>query len=259
MAIELSFAERRVLGVLVEKGFTTPDQYPLTLNGVVVGSNQKSCRDPLSFIDEEKALDSLESLRSKGFTVLVRSEGSRADRWKHRFGDALVLEAKEVAVLAELLLRGPQTDGELRQRAGRMRPIESLEEVEQILERLRARPEPLVEKLGPPARKRGVKYAHTFYPPAERPSDESSMSGSADAGSAEAAHATAAEAPVAADTGSSRAAAWAPPRAETSAPPPRPAPETAPDLGALLELRREIDSLRERVAELEATFVRLLK
>src|SRR5262245_28592036 len=172
MPVELSFAERRVLGVLIEKGFTTPDQYPLSINSVVVGSNQKSCREPMSSLDEGKVLDSLESLRLKGFTTLVRMEGSRVDRWKHRFGETLALEGKQVAVLAELFLRGPQTAGEIGQRAARMRPIENVDEAETILEGLCTRPDPLVERLGPPGRRRGVKFAHAFYPASERPQAE---------------------------------------------------------------------------------------
>ena len=169
MATELTFSERRVLGVLIEKSFTTPEQYPLSVNGVLVGSNQKSCREPASSLDEAAVLESLESLRHKGFTTLVR--GSRVDRWKQRFSETLLLEASESAILAELLLRGPQTDGEIRQRASRMRPLDGLEAVERVIESLSSRPEPLVQRLGPPGRKRGVKYAHTFYPPAEQPTD----------------------------------------------------------------------------------------
>ncbi|MGQ9592159.1 MAG: DUF480 domain-containing protein, partial [Planctomycetota bacterium] len=169
MGIELSFAERRVLGVLIEKGFTTPEGYPLTLNGVVVASNQKTCRDPVTSLDENEVLESLESLRAKGFAVLVRAEGSRADRWKHRAAERLEVEPKELAILAELLVRGPQTDGELRQRATRMVSLGELEEVDRILAGLASRPEPLVERLSAPEKRRGARYAHTLYPPSEMP------------------------------------------------------------------------------------------
>lgn len=256
MPVELNFNERRVLGVLIEKGFTTPEQYPLSLNSVVVGSNQKSCRDPMAFLDEEKALDSLESLQKKGFSTCVRTVGSRVDRWKHRFGETLTLDSKEVAILAELLLRGPQTEGELRQRASRMRPIETLEELEQQIESLLSRPDPLLIRLGPPGRARGVKYAHGFYPASERPTDEGS---SDDAGD----HATTEVA-----TASPRPAAQPPRPAPASSsyaegPPPdvhrAPAGAHGPSSGDVDELRHEIRALKDRVAELEATFVKFFK
>ena len=249
--LELSFAERRVLGVLIEKGFTTPEQYPLSLNAVVVASNQKSCRDPISNLDEEAALDSLDSLRKKGFATLVRMEGSRVDRWKHRFGETLGLNPKEVAVLAELLLRGPQTDGELRSRAARMTPLPDLDEVGRILESLAARPEPLVERLGPPGRRRGVKYAHRFYPPSEQPRDEGGETG------------------MEAEPAPYRREAPAPPHfaarhepagAAMASPPVAGGPAIAgADTDTVSALRREILSLRERVEELEATFVKFLR
>jgi uncharacterized protein YceH (UPF0502 family) len=243
MPIELSFNERRVIGVLIEKGFTTPEQYPLSLNSVVVGSNQKSCRDPMAYIDEEKALDSLESLQTKGFTTCVRTVGSRVDRWKHRFGETLALDSKEVAILAELFLRGPQTEGELRQRASRMRPIETLEELDRLMENLLVRPDPLIVRLGPPGRARGVKYAHCFYPQSERPVDD----GSSDESSEDTAAAPRATSPSSASSFSSAQVA--------------PRPESPPATGRadLDDLRSEIEKLKDRVSELEATFVKFLK
>jgi len=255
--LELSFAERRVLGVLIEKGFTTPEQYPLSLNAVVVASNQKSCRDPIANLDEEAALDSLEALRKKGLATLVRMEGSRVDRWKHRFGETLGLGPREVAIIAELLLRGPQTDGEIRSRAGRMTPLPDLDEVTRILESLGARPEPLVERLGPPGRRRGVKFAHRFYPPAEQPHDDGESN---------------AEADVASYRREATAPAQSPSRHEAEGPGGGYPAMAAGDAGftggadsagvdpdTVSALRREILSLRERVEELEATFVKFLR
>jgi uncharacterized protein YceH (UPF0502 family) len=257
MPPELSFSERRVLGVLIEKGFTTPEQYPLTLNGVVVGSNQKSCRDPASNLDEEAAMGTLESLRKKGFATLVRAEGSRADRWKHRFGETLVLNGKEMALLAELLLRGPQTDGELRQRAGRMVNYESLDEVSRLIEELSARPEPLIERITPPGRRRGVKYAHTFYPPAERPRDDREDVWDEVGAEASAPPSHARETPprpVATTAGAAPVATHAARgEAHTGF-----APAGAP-VAEVADLRREIASLKERVEELEATLVKILR
>jgi uncharacterized protein YceH (UPF0502 family) len=234
MSLELTFAERRLLGALIEKGLTTPEQYPLSLNSAVLAANQKSCRDPLSTLDESSVLQTLESLRQKGLATLVRSEGSRVDRWKHRVSEKFGLAGREAAVLAELLLRGPQTDGELRQRASRMAPLETLDDVARALEALRSLSEPLVERITPEGRRRGVKYAHTLYPPAERPHDDGP------AGPEEVVFVPAA----------------VPPPAATA--PPREMPERV-EGGALFDIQREIQSLKERVEELEATFVKFLR
>jgi hypothetical protein len=165
--VELSFNERRILGVLIEKGFTTPEQYPLTLNSLVTAANQKSCRHPVTQLNEDAILEALDKLRRKGLCSLVQPAGGRTNRWRHLVSDALEIEGIESALLAELLLRGPQTDGELRQNASRMADIASLEILHQAIEKLRSRPEPLIVRLGPEERRRGVRYAHTFYPAAE--------------------------------------------------------------------------------------------
>jgi len=167
--LSFSVEERRVLGVLVEKGYTTPDQYPLTLNAIVTGSNQKTCRDPLMQIDEVDAFEALDVLRQAGLALCVRSSGSRTDRYRHCVPDQLEIDAKGAAVLAELLLRGPQSDGELRQHASRMVPIRDLATLQSTLEALEAKS--MVRRLGPPGKKRGTRYAHTLYPEGEEPSD----------------------------------------------------------------------------------------
>jgi uncharacterized protein YceH (UPF0502 family) len=166
--MELTFEERRVIGTLVEKAHTTPEQCPLTLNSLMNGCNQKSCREPMAFLTEEVVLDTLESLRKKGLAVLVRSSASRVDRWKQSFAATLDLSSKETAVLTELLLRGAQTDGELRQRASRMVRLES-GEVGEVLGSLQSREQPLVARATAPGRKRGVKYDHLLYPEGEKP------------------------------------------------------------------------------------------
>ena len=167
MTLELSPNERRVLGVLLEKGFITPQQYPLTLNALVTGCNQKSCRNPLTSLDDNAILDTLDELRGKGLVSLVQTAGGRTDRWRHRIRDVIELSTPDAAVLTELLLRGPQTDGELRQNAKRMATIESLGALQTVLEGLMSREEALVVRLGPPQRRRGVRYAHVLYPTAE--------------------------------------------------------------------------------------------
>ncbi len=141
--------ECRVLGTLIEKALTTPAQYPLSLNSLVTGVSQKSNRDPVVEFDDERALTALEGLRSKGFVRDVSFTGSRVEKFRQTAGEALGLRAPELALLAELLLRGPQTVGELRARAGRMQPFESIEAVDATLAGLAGREEPLVRELAP--------------------------------------------------------------------------------------------------------------
>jgi uncharacterized protein YceH (UPF0502 family) len=170
--IELTPDEARVLGVLIEKAFTTPEQYPLTLNAVVNGSNQKNNRDPVMTMDETRAFDALESLREKKLVVRADMAGSRVNKFKHQAGEALHARPGEVAILAELLLRGPQTLGELRGRASRMQPFESIEAVKNMLAALMTREEPLVRELPPSPGSRAERYVQLLAPdahPAESP------------------------------------------------------------------------------------------
>lgn len=162
--IELTADEARVLGVLIEKAFTTPEQYPLTLNAVVNGANQKNNRDPVITMDEGRAFDALESLRAKKLVFRADMAGSRVNKFRHQTGDALHARPAEVAILAELLLRGPQTLGELRGRASRMQPFESVEAVRDMLNALMLRQEPLVRELAPTPGSRAEKYAQLLFP-----------------------------------------------------------------------------------------------
>src|SRR5215218_1675315 len=125
MADPLSPLERRVLGVLVEKALTAAVPEPLTLNAIVVGSNQKSNRDPITDVEEPEVDSALERLKAKG--LVFRIVGGRTERWRHNVYDAWKVSKAEAAFLAELLLRGPQTAAEARARASRMEPIESEE------------------------------------------------------------------------------------------------------------------------------------
>jgi hypothetical protein len=125
--------ECRALGTLIEKAMTTPGQYPLSLNGLVVGINQRSNRDPVVDFDEDRALHAVDGLRAKGLVRDVTFTGSRVEKFRHTAGEALELRAPELALLTELLLRGPQTVGELRGRASRMQVFDSLESVENVL------------------------------------------------------------------------------------------------------------------------------
>src|SRR3954463_16172569 len=115
--IELTPDESRVLGVLIEKDKTTPEQYPLSLNAIVNGANQKNNRDPATSMTDNQAFEALESLRGKGLVVRMEGPGMRVNKYRHNTQDVLRVPASQMAILAELLLRGPQTLGELRGRA----------------------------------------------------------------------------------------------------------------------------------------------
>jgi uncharacterized protein YceH (UPF0502 family) len=150
--------ERRVLGVMVEKAKTTPDVYPMSVNSLMTGSNQKSNRDPIMNVSEEDIENTLAALQTRGY--VTRIQGGRVERWRHNLYDIWSVNKVELAILAELLLRGPQTEGELRQRASRMEPIDDLDA-------LRAALKPLVERrlvqfLGPEGR-RGTLITHGFH------------------------------------------------------------------------------------------------
>ncbi len=162
--VPLAPRERRVLGVMVEKAKTTPEYYPLTLAALVTGCNQKSNRDPVTNYDSDDVEDTLHSLRQKGAAILVEG-GGRVPRWKHTLYEWLKVSKVELAVVAELMLRGPQTEGELRAHTSRMEPIADLPALQTILEALV--PRGLVQYLSPPGRKRGVFVAHGLYPPDE--------------------------------------------------------------------------------------------
>ncbi len=162
--VPLSPRERRVLGVMVEKAKTTPEYYPMTLAAIVTACNQKSNRDPVTNYDQDDVEEALQGLRKKGATILIEG-GGRVVRWKHNLYDWLKVSKVELAVLAELMLRGPQTEGDLRARASRMEPLADLGVLRAILEGLM--PRKLVHFLSPPGQKRGVFVSHGLYPPEE--------------------------------------------------------------------------------------------
>ena len=128
--------ELRVLGALIEKRRTTPDAYPLSVNSLRLACNQTTNRDPVVEYDEHTVLDALERLGRRGWTRLASGAGSRARKYRHLFDEALELADDELSLLAVLMLRGPQTAGELKQRADRLCPFADLAAVEATLERL---------------------------------------------------------------------------------------------------------------------------
>ncbi len=131
--IQLEPIEARVLGVLIEKELTTPEQYPLSLNALVNGCNQKNNRDPQLSLSEREVNDTILKLRIAGVVEFLQLAGQRVEKYRHKAGAALHLEPAEVAVLAELLLRGPQGVGELRTRAARMHPLPTQPDLERVL------------------------------------------------------------------------------------------------------------------------------
>jgi hypothetical protein len=134
--VDADAVEIRILGCLVEKQRTTPDAYPLSLNSLRLACNQTTNRDPVVEYDDATIRAALERLSRKGWTRLASGPGSRAAKYRHLLDEALQLSPSELAVLAVLMLRGPQTPGELKGRTERLYPLGSLEDVEGVLERL---------------------------------------------------------------------------------------------------------------------------
>ncbi len=143
----LDLAEVRVLGALIEKEATTPEYYPLSLNALVNACNQKSNRDPVVDFDEDTVADALEGLRARGFALIVKGSG-RVEKYAQRISETLNMGRRELAVLGVLLLRGPQTLGEIKDRSERSYSFADLDETERVLEKLSEWPDsPLVRKL----------------------------------------------------------------------------------------------------------------
>ena len=242
--------ERRVLGVLIEKAKTTPDAYPLTLNGVVVGCNQKSNRDPLMTVDEEQAARALESLRKCGAAAEVFGSG-KTPRYRHLAYEWLGVGPEELAILGELLLRGEQTEGDLRGRASRMDAIPDLDVLRGHLDRLAERG--LVIWLSPPGRGRMLTHGLLPEEKLEKVRRELGLSGAAAVAAAAPsgpAHRDAAEtddepAPQAVAV----VATTATPNA--AAPPAAAMPDTTALERRIADLETEVAALRARLESLE--------
>ncbi len=160
MAIELDNIEVRVLGSLVEKQLTTPEYYPLTLNALTAACNQKSNREPVMSIGETELLAAVDSLRDKNLVYLFYGSTSRTVKYKHMLPNVYDLDPAGTAVIALLLLRGPQTVGELRGRSDRLHEFGGLDEVQTTLDGLANRPEPLVLRLERQPGQKEARYAH---------------------------------------------------------------------------------------------------
>jgi uncharacterized protein YceH (UPF0502 family) len=157
---DLNTVEARVLGALIEKDITTPDYYPLSLNALVNACNQKSNRDPVMDLTEDSVRDALHSLQDKRFAGPASGADSRVTKYEHRFQEVLNLNRRETAVLCVLLLRGPQTPGELRGRTERLHRFEDLDEVQATLQRLIEHDPPLAAMLPRQPGTKESRYAH---------------------------------------------------------------------------------------------------
>lgn len=156
----LTDVEARVLGSLVEKQLTTPEYYPLTLNALTAACNQKSNREPVVSYDETTITVAVDTLRDKNLVYLYYGSNSRAVKYKHMLPSVYELDEAGVAIIAVLLLRGPQTLGELRERTGRLHEFSGLGEVQETLDGLTRRDEPLVIKLERQPGQKEARYAH---------------------------------------------------------------------------------------------------
>jgi uncharacterized protein len=214
---QLDAVEVRVLGCLIEKQNTTPDYYPLTLNGLMNACNQKTNREPVSYYDESTLARAIDRLREKRLAWMVQAADARVPKYEHNFDRELGLTLQEVAVMCVLLLRGPQTVGELRGRSARIYPFESLEEVTVTLKSLVDRNPALVMKLPTQPGQKEARFCHLM----SGEPDLTAIFHDSDASDAQ-------------DVESSEDLAFL--REEVTA------------------LREEVASMREALAELEATF-----
>ncbi|WP_309385936.1 YceH family protein [Cerasicoccus frondis] len=219
MEPDFSPEEIRVLGCLIEKERTTPEQYPLSLNALRLACNQKTSRDPVVDYDEDEVTLALEALRDRGLVYYVRQSGARVTKYRHDVTERLNLRPDEMTILALLLLRGPQTVGELRTRSDRMYGFGSLEQVENTLDRLvEFEDGPLARMLPRESGRKESRYAHTLAPISE-------------------------------------SAALEPAPASAGFQSPGSAPESAPAVSEETELlRAEVEALTARIAELESQF-----
>lgn len=152
--------EVRILGCLMEKEMTTPEYYPLSLNALTNACNQKSNRNPVASFDENTVAEGLDGLKQKGLARETHTAGSRVTKYLHELLSRYDLATPEMAVLCELMLRGPQTLGELRSNAGRMSPFESLSDVQETITGLTEHVPPLAMKLSREPGRKEPRYMH---------------------------------------------------------------------------------------------------
>jgi uncharacterized protein len=228
---ELTAPEQRVLGCLIEKRWTTPDQYPLSVNALRLACNQSTNRDPVTHYDEDTVYQAAQRLCTYGLARLASGHSSRATKYRHLAEEGLSLNREQLAVLAVLLLRGPQTPGELKARSERMAPVQSLADIERLLAELGDRG--YARRLG---RRPGQKEDRFVQ-----------LLGGEDG-------AAAAEESANGFDGSASFVASPPPPRESAAPAPAPAPAPAADPA----LESRVAALEEQVATLRAQLEELL-
>jgi uncharacterized protein YceH (UPF0502 family) len=158
----LSAQEQRVLGTLLEKSKTTPDYYPMTVNALAAGCNQKTSRRPVTDYDEPTVLSTVNSLKTQGLVTTAIGGGSRVNKYKHNFSVRFTLSDAEEAILCLLLLRGPQTPGELNTNSGRLHEFASLESVMETLHGLAQAEPPFVKELPRRPGQKEQRYTHLF-------------------------------------------------------------------------------------------------
>ncbi len=205
MSVELTALEARIVGCLIEKQITTPDQYPLSLNALTNACNQKSNRDPVLELDEREVQAAVDGLMRRQLVMERSGFGSRVPKFQHLFCNteygSLKFSPAQTAIVCELLLRGPQTPGELRTHGARMAPLRDVTEVETALEDLMTRPDgPFVAKLAREPGRRESRYMHLFSgeaPPVVEPADEPARSSAGGGGASTAERIAALEATVA--------------------------------------------------------------
>jgi hypothetical protein len=180
MPLDLDSLEQRIVGVLIEKELTVPESYPLTLNALVAGCSQKSNRDPVMAPEDYEIEGALRSLMDKAW-VTRREVGGRTMRYAHEVGEQLGVGEAGLALLGELLCRGPQAPGYLKTRASRMHPFDTPEAVEAELRALADRPVPYVEKLPRQPRERAARWRHRLGKNAPGPSQAEAVAAQADA------------------------------------------------------------------------------
>ncbi|MCP4247910.1 MAG: DUF480 domain-containing protein [bacterium] len=174
--------------MLIEKSLAQPEYYPMTVNALVAACNQKNNRNPVMELDDDAVLDTLEALRQRGLiTRIMPGAGSRVDRYRHEAGSLeqeFGWQKREQAVMAELLLRGPQTLGELRTRCSRMMPFENIEAVSMVLECLAQREPPMAAAMPRVPGQSVIRHTHLLYPEGEQPAvaDPTSASPAAERG-----------------------------------------------------------------------------
>jgi len=171
MEMILNSIETRILGCLIEKELTTPEYYPLSLNALTNACNQKSNRDPVMALEEEEIVHALDALRFKQL-VVVSAEGGRVPKYRHILAEKLGLVPEELALMCELLVRGPQTVGELRTRAERMHSFSELAAVDDVLHELMDREQPLITRLARQPGRKESRYAHMLSGEPESAPDE---------------------------------------------------------------------------------------